>query len=381
MKMMKTILTGFLAVAMIFSAMGILSQTAEATGIAPDGNSVYYDNTLDIENFWDDNEPSAPVLPGYVFGGWFTYEGGEVNVAETTYTALHKSQLTEKSETELAAMENVCAKFVPAYVLSIKVQIDQPTKENSVASSTNSKGQSGYAFLRLLSSVDTNKYEEIGFELFYDKVYKETENTFVTKVYSKLTNEETGTTGWTPQEIFGEASEYFSVLRVDEINSDTCDNILYVKPYWITKDGTRVTGQSKYVRVMDGYSNDPLISVPVNLMTGSAVAAGMLDLIYDSRLEVAEYDAGLLLPQMASHNDTSDTTDATDTIKFVGNVKEVGNVEPETDIYVNVWFRVKEEATIGLDETLNFTVGNYNFCNWEETPVNNVKAWDVIYQK
>lgn len=380
MKKMKTIIVGILAIAMVFTAMVAMPQTADATETMPD--AVCYDNTLDIADYWNSSEPTVPTKENYVFGGWFTYAGGEVNAAETTYTALTKAELVDM---DLSTLTNVCAKFVPAYVLSIKVQIDVDTKKNSTASSTNSKGEEGYAFLRLLSSVDTNKYAEIGFDLFYDKTAQESnESTKVTKVFSKLTNAETANgeqnDGWTPADVFGSAAKYFSVLRVDDISAANCDNILYVRPYWVTHDGTRVTGQSKYVRVMDGYATNEYISVPVNLMTGGQVAAGMLDLTYDSRLEVVEYEEGLLLPEMSAYKDPSDTSDTTDTIKLVGNVSEAGQKEPETDIYANVWFKETTPGSIGEDEILEFTVGNYTFCNWSEAPVDDVKAWNVQYK-
>ena len=78
----------------------------------------------------------------------------------------------------------------------------------------------------------------------------------ITRVYESIKNDETGTGGWKPQEEFGPASNYFSVLKVNNITNDNCDNILYVRPYWKTLDGTRVEGVSKYIRVMDGYDGN-----------------------------------------------------------------------------------------------------------------------------
>ena len=137
----------------------------------------------------------------------------------------------------------------------------------------------------------------------------------------------------------------------------------------MTMDGTRVEGLSKYIRVMDGYNNDPLISVPVNLLTGSAVAAGQLDLAYDTTLEVAGFESGMLFTEMGYYDDKAGT------VKIVGNISGNEDVKPETDIYANVWFRVKSSASENTDWT--FQMDNLSFCNWEEIFVTDVKAWDV----
>lgn len=365
MKKIKTITASLLAAAMVISGFAVMPTNADATETT--AQTVFYDASCPIKEYWGADTKKVPVKEGgYVFGGWFTYAGGDVNADGTTYTALTESTL--KATEDLSTLENVCAKFVPAYVLSIKIQIDKDSEAANKAAGTNDK-----AFLRLLSSVDTNKYNEIGFDLWYDKTIKETESTKVTKVYSKLTNDETGTDGWTPQETFGAAAKYFSVLRVDSIANEKCSSILYVRPYWITKDGTKVEGMAKYVRVMDGYANHKYISIPVNLMTGSAVAAGMLEMTYDSRLEVVDCATGLLLPEMNFYDNNAGI------IKLVGNVSEAGEKEPETDIYANIWFKEKTANSIDATEVLNFTLRNLSFCNWTEATVSDVKAWDVQY--
>lgn len=358
MKKSKQVMAGFLVMAM--AVVGILSTSVvNATGATE--QTVEYE-ALSLSTYWKaDGEGTAPTKEDSVFGGWFK------SVGENTYTALSAADIDENGDGEIDFVGTAYAKWVPSYVLSVKAQIDLASQQAKQAA-----GENGNAFLRVISTVDSTDYQEVGFDLFYDKTYKETENTVITKVYESIKNTETGEDVWTPENEFGPASDFFSVLKVNGISNDNCDNILYVRPYWKTMDGTRVEGVSKYVRVMDGYDGNEFISVPVNLMTGSKVSAGRMTMTYNTGLKYIGYEPGVLLPNMSVNAETNGT------IKFVGNtLVEAGDVEPESNIYANVWFQVEEGAT--EPEQWDFTMAVGDFCNWAEELVEDLKAWNITY--
>lgn len=374
MSKMKQVMTGLLVVTMAVTGMLSILVTTNAAEAETMPETIYYDDTLQIGNYWTKAEKEVPVKEGYVFGGWYTSED------EVTYTALKEADIDTDGDGVADITKATYAKFVPAYILSVKSQIDIDTQNAGQASGTDGK-----AFLRVISAVDSTKYEQVGFDLFYDKTHEETEDTVITKVYKKITNDETGEEGWKPTNVFGPSANYFSIMKINGISNDNCDNILYVRPYWVTLDGTRVEGLSKYVRVMDGYTSNQYISVPINLLTGGAVAAGKMEMTYDYKtLNYVGFDSGVLLPEMNVNVDES-----TGTIRFVGNTTVGENnaytdVESESDIYVNVWFQKKsaeEIETAGgtVPEFWSFVMSEESFCNWAETMVTDVKAWDVRY--
>ena len=347
---------------MLVTGMMTMSlQTEAAETVVSGQNGVIYVLNADNYNFkslWE--KRTAPTRAGYVFGGW--YKVGENN----SFTAIKESEGNQYTE--------AYAKFVPAEVLSVRTQVDVDTEEGN--------GKTESAFVRLLSGVNGLDYQNVGFDIYYNKYdenHHETNEkaTNITKVFSSLQNAESGTEPITANTIFGAAATHFSVLRLAEIVQKNYTYVIYVTPQWTTLDGTLVKGQGKFVRIMDGYAEHQYISVPVNFMSGSKVAAGQLELTYDSRLEVVEavgFDEGFLMPQM-SHRD-----DKNGTVKIVGNIDGTTPVEPETAIYANVWFKVKENANVD-NTTLEFEMKNLKFANWDENFVTDLQAWDYKYLK
>ncbi len=316
---------------------------------------------LKMADYWKSDGITAPTKEDYIFGGWFIKNGDD-------YTALNEEELTADS---VAKLENTYAKFVPYYVLNVRAQIEKST-EKANGENVNS------TFLRVISSVDANEYQELGFHIWYNKRIEQ--DVKVKKLYESINNTETGDLIY-PETVFGEAADFFTVLQINKIGSVNFNKVIYIRPYWTTKDGTRVEGLSKYVRVMDGYEKNGYISVPVNLMAGSPVAAGSLQMTYDTRLEVVDtygFDKGMLLPKM-SYSD-----DGKGTIKLVGNMSvgadnQLSTVNPADDIYANVWFRLKDDATVSGTEHFEFHVSDLSFCDWTETMVPNVMAWKFRY--
>lgn len=358
MKTMKQILASFLVVAMLVTGMMVMPLKADASENVVNGeNGVIFvsdETNLEFSKYWTSEKKTAPVREGYVFGGWYTKDGESMKAIK---------------ESEGADVTSAYAKFVPAEVLSVRTQVDVDTEKDN--------GNTSSAFVRLLSGVNGLDYQNVGFDIYYNKKHHETNEkaTNITKVFSSLQNAESGTDPITADTIFGDAATHFSVLRLAEIVQKNYTYVIYVTPQWTTLDGTLVKGQGKYVRIMDGYADNHYISVPVNFMSGSEVAAGQMEMTYNTNLEVVGFDTGTIMPQM-SHIDNKEGT-----VKIVGNIDGgTTKVEPETAIYANVWFKVKENANVD-DTALEFEMKNLQFANWDEDFVTDLQAWDYKYLK
>lgn len=355
---MKKLTVSVLAVIMVVSGIVIMPETVEAeTGT--DDTVVYEDRTSDFQAYWKaDGSGTAPSKAGYVFGGWYT--GNETD----GYTALNVTTATAKLAEENLT-DGVIAKFVPSYVLSVKAQINEGV----------TKGDGKVASIRIISSVDSKSYQKVGFEVLLNNaipLYQDENNTPLetTRVYGGgLQVGSDATDVRTPRDLFGPASNYISVWRLDDIIDDNDTKIIYVRPYWITKDGTKVEGLAKYVHIEDGYNG--YISIPINLYTAELVAAGQLEMSYASdKIEIAKdangnmlVEYGKMFDEMAFNGDTAGS------IKFVGNTSKATEVAAD-DIYVNVRFKKTSESTYqgaGKGEFLTFTVNGEEFCNAAET--------------
>ena len=371
MKKMKQLIASILVIAMALSCAMIFPENTTAANTTEIPESVDYDASYSISAYW--NERKAPTKAGYVFGGWYT----ETTVNDgKKYTALKEADLVKVED--LDALENVCAKFVPAYVLSVRAQMQAATENEET------RGES--TDLRVLSAVDSTSYQNVGFDVLFNKrtpfASSEEEKTVKTSVYKNIRNTD-GEINAT--EVFGSPATHFSVLKIEEIKSKNYEKVIYVTPYWTTMDGTRVEGISKYVRIMDGYTSNQYISVPINLLTGDAVAAGKIQMQYDYQtLNYVGYDTGVLLPKMEINVDS-----ANGIIHIVGNTEpsednQFNNVDPESDIYGNVWFQRKtaqemEDAGVQLPARWDFLMQEESFCDWSENMIDNVEAWHVRY--
>ena len=377
MKTKKQILASFLVMAMFITGLMITPMDAKAATeytVVDDTGAKYILDTekYNFTTFWkaDADKRTAPTKIGYVFGGWYKNDG-----------ANNMKAITQADAEKITDGAGIYAKFVPAEVLSIRAQLEKDTETYDGKTADGSAAKAS-TYLRLLSAVNGLDYQSVGFDIYYNKKHHETNEiaTNITKVFSKITNEETGKSGMVASKLFGSAATHFSVLRLDQILSQNFEKVIYVTPQWTTLDGTLVEGQAKYVRVMDGYASNRFISVPVNFLEGEVTAAGQMELQYSKfSLEVVDYDEGLLMPEMAFYDNTEEGV-----VKIVGNIANppaegANGVEPETEIYANVWFKVKEDATENPD-FYTFTMDGMSFCNWDEQMVD-VTAWDVTYLK
>lgn len=355
--MRKKIVTVFLAAAMVVSCISVSSMKTEAA-YAYEDKIQYLREGYDIRDYWNEDSTKriAPVKEGYVFGGWYADDDGEQPLTEET----------AKTATE------AFAKFVPAYVLSVKAQIDADTKEAKDGKD---------ASMRVISSIDSRNYKKVGFDILLANripIYQtneagESKPLETEKIYTGLKVGDSEP--YAPSAIFGTMSEFLSVWRLDGIKDVNDAKIINVTPYWITLDGTKVEGLGKYVHVEDGYLG--YVSVPINLKTENQIAAGALQMTYpSSELEVVNVECNDANTEIAYRDDNQ-----AGTIKFVGNAVHVNESMAKGGIYANIRFQVKSTGTYkgaGSGTFLNFEVTKEQFCDWKESTVA-ADAWDIQY--
>ena len=132
-----------------------------------------------------------------------------------------------------------------------------------------------------------------------------------------------------------------------------------VTPYWVTLDGTKVSGITRYARVEDYYQKN--INVPVRLYTDEAVAAGYLEVLIPDGCTYVGYDAGIF--------EEMEVAVSGSTVKIVGNVADISNDKTADGLYANLRFSTSSAPADGA-----FTVSNPDFCDISE----NTKTLSVV---
>lgn len=374
----KRIMAGCLAIAMILT--GIVVMSKEVRAAETPATEVFYDDgtvepkAYNIKDYWTDveNTRKAPVEPGFVFGGWYVeVDGKDVPIKEEELV---------NGGIEVYA-ERAYAKFVPVEVLSIKTQkgIEKvETAEEGTAKEIVS--------LRILSTVDSTNYQEVGFE--YKLAANDigtTEN--ITKVYSAIRPYKGApdNQSYNPgQKFVMNVSKYFIAADVSKIGSGSVAKIVYARPFWITMDGTKVMGLARNSRVEDKDEDKDYTSVGINLLPQlttenklAAVAAGKIQVTYNH----ADYEV-VGTPDITKHDTNGGTylfpemncnvNEETGTITFVGNaVIRNGSLTDLTadGLFANIRFVKKAGASDSA--TLDFAINKSasDFCDWAEKDV------------
>lgn len=376
----KKLIAGVATVAMVVSCVVAMPKTAEAateyTIVHEEDDGVTYISNYQMKDYWKADSKTAPTMPGYFFGGWYTTTDNQ------TFTAV---------EGVNEAVEGAVAKFVPSYVMSVKVQNEANTTANNDVINEEDDTKSDRTSIRVVSAVDSDDYQKVGFTILLNNwlevTTKDEEGNELpletTKGYAFL---------WAngekvyPDKLFGAAAEHLMVWRLDDIADANDGLIINITPYWITADGTKVEGLTKYAHVEDGYKK--LVNIPINLCDDAVkMAAGLLEMTYASdNLEVYGVEYGLFDSDKMAYSDKGGS------IKFVGNVEvEDGNIAAN-GIYVNVRFSLKEGVAedvkwkgTGVGDFLTFEVSGEQFCDWDEklcvddAGVSLIDAWDIQY--
>lgn len=359
MKKNSKIVITCLSVLVCTFATIVISKAAGANNDIQGNYGIIY-SSYDMSNYWKDDTKTAPVKLGYIFAGWYVSEDGE------KVHALNKDEL---DATDLP--ENTYAKFVPDSVLTVKTQVEAKAE---VTSTSEEKPDSTY--MRVLSTVDSGAYEGVGFEILYGEAEIQGSNKEpITAAYKRMKLSKDSTEVLTATEVFeSEASQYFIALDIKNIGKSSYSSKIYVRPYWITLDGTKVEGFGKYVRVEDKYTDYDYISVPVNLLTDGAnpvkVAAGTVEVEYDqTKFSVANIDTGRLLKEMTCHVDEENGI-----IKFVANEKTVDNYITADGLYASIRFDKKTGNENATENDLKLTKRVIKFIDWKEE-VQDVNVW------
>ena len=354
-KIMKCIIVGMLTTAMLVSGIIVSKTKANAATEMAEGDKVCYEemNVTKFETFYGDEKKVAPTKEGYLFGGWYL-----------------DSALTKPVKARDDVDDKVYAKFVPAYVLSVKAQNYSDTE----AGKEGTTPETNTTTTRVVSSVDASLlYQEVGFKVKIEGKDEVTVKT--TKVWEKLAAG-TGDKQKTYQatQIFGAHSKYFFVLNVNKIPETKWGEAIYVRPYWVTEDGTTVEGLGKYVYTEDGVKR--YISVPINLNNVTeGIAAGFLKVTYDSEYSLTFKEAvvGKVFTEMEVNAQGSSLT-------CVGNVTTLEDVKvgEADDMYITLRFQLPDGATLGEQEFYNFEVSAEDFINIDEDDVT-FNVWNVQY--
>lgn len=375
--MKKKIIATFLLVAMVVSGVTVSPTMVEASEEGYKDEIIFEDRTSEFNTMWKaDGKGDSPIKEGYVFGGWY------MENTDGQKQPLNVNDAKDKKDDDLS--EGIYAKFVPVYVLSVKVQ-----HQSGIA-----EGHTAPASVRVISSIDSTNYAKVGFDVLVNnknKLYHCTDGDDqfddeleTTKVYKGLIVGTDTNNPRYPQTIFGRESEYLSVWKLSGVAKEYDAMILKITPYWITMDGTKVSGLSKFVHVEDGYKG--YVNIPINLTTGEEVAAGQLQMKYDPTIlklaessdgvvydKAVEFDGVFKASEMAYHDDGEGT------ITFVGNADEVNTHKIADDIFANVRFQIVDKTKYPdttSEDFLTFQVDGENFCNWGEDDVK-VNAWDI----
>ncbi len=359
---MKKLTAGMLAVGTIVSGIVVYPKQADAAVVADEVIYIQNDDeqTYNIQDYWnaDEEKRTAPIKEGYVFGGWFK--------------SADESQPLTEAELKEAVPDSAYAKFVPAQVLSVKAQNEDGVTEQSIAAmrEKNNNGQpiseEEKFYVRVMSSLDSENYTKVGFDIYLNNKIK-LENTETEKIYTGVM------VNGQPQyaeDIYGGASKYLMTWRLTEIDwADNVKLIIYVRPYWVTKDGTKVNGLAKYVHIEDEYLG--YINVPVNLLGGEKIAAGAVDVTYNTteQLQLVAFEKGRMFEKM-NHSYTEKT------VKMVGNTnKRMGTYDDKGEtIYANLRFKKPVANT-----EFNIVNEANKFCDWDEKFVDVKKVWDTKY--
>lgn len=358
----KRTVAGILVCAMVMVGVMLVPTEAKAATTGETGN-VYTVNSVRFVEYTA-SEVTVGQVPvysgvnddyGYLFGGWYTRTGdGE----SAKYDYILKDATVTASK--------IYAKFVPAYVLSVKCQNFLDANENDTD-------------MRIVSSIDSLNYKGVGFDLY--KITKKADGTFDTQVvlgengkqvttntynYFRVYSTADQYNAYNAEQIFGDGAKYITAWRVDGITDKTC--IIGVRPYWITPDDVKVYGLARYAHAEDGFEN--YFNVPVNLNNAIDVAAGVLNVNYSDKFEVVDVEYGQVFEEMAY-------ADKGSSVKCVGNVEYIANGNAKSD---NVYINVRLKLTSGLTENVNsytFNVGDEDFSNVDETQFNADNSYNV----
>lgn len=209
--------------------------------------------------------------------------------------------------------------------------------------------------LRLITAVDSLDYKTVGFEVKSGD--GKTVSYETTKVYTSV---KAGDTKIQASD-FSKGAAYLATYVIENVARADYENAIYVKPYTVTNDGTKVYGTDRYARVSNGYDGTFSVAVRVDEKTG--IGAGRVFTGYDaSKLEYVGYDAGTVF------DDEPQVYDTGNQVRFINNVDDVTKDVAADGMLISLNFKVKKYDASNKN-TYTFTVEKQDFCNVAEEDV------------
>lgn len=296
----------------------------------------------------------------FVFGGWYVMREDE-NL-EGDRSSEYDTYVIYQDGMTVSKKDLVFAKWVPARVLSAKAQ-------NVSGTSADMSGTTG---TRMVTSVDCKDYQSVGYDIIVDGDL--TVNVpIMRKAYSSLKcTVDNVIKTYTASELFGSASKYFVTFKLTGIPSTEFATKIFVKPYWVTAQGQKVYGLSRYAHVEDGIYK--YVNVPVNLSVAQAqaVAAGVVTVNYDeTKFEFLseKMETGRVFEEM-------DANAVNGSVKIVGNVADIEKNATHTDLFVNL--RFKYTGSENVAGSTWFDIGSVDFCDNQEI-TQDITIFDIPY--
>ena len=167
------------------------------------------------------SEGTYPTKAGYVFAGWYTDSTRETPVTGTT------------------PAEGAYAKFVSEDVLTVLFQVKEGTTK-----------QSDTTDLRVITSVDSLLYTQVGFKVQVGDNVNEIKSNTVYSTIAAYVNEQQQS--YKAKDVFDEEdSLYFATKVITGIKNASMSKEIVFTPFWVTMDGTKVTGTERTVKISD----------------------------------------------------------------------------------------------------------------------------------
>ena len=168
-------------------------------------NPIGTDGKADVAVYKDNDV--LPESEGRIFAGWFTDSS-----CTTPYTG---------------DSGKAYAKFIDEKVLTVKAQISGGTTANSEKTS-----------IRFITSVDSLKYQNVGFKIEFNGT---TIDRQMTKVYTAINASGVRV----KPTVFSEDSKYMEAYTINQIPNSAFGQEFTVTPYYTTEDGTVVEGETR----------------------------------------------------------------------------------------------------------------------------------------
>lgn len=346
----KNMIAGFLTLTFMLLGVCFFATDANKVFAASVSQEAHFEPYSDISVYRSNKGYTAPKAKdtGYeewIFAGWY---------ADDKETTIGKNVTTE--------LGTYYAKFVPAEVMSVKCQVADGTMETTKTSK-----------LRVITTLDSLEYSEVGFDFTIEGVG--TKNYSSKKVAKRIASRTDGVNYEYSPKIFDVQSEYFTTVTITGISDDYYDNAFYIEPYWVTRDGTKVYGVSRYARVEDSYLN--IVNIPVRVYSDTVVAAGGVVIDYDeANFKYVSEGYGTKLTPAYHTGDVFETvTTMQDTDGKLTYFGETATANSADGTLVHLRFQMLDP--LAGPKTNTFKIESEQFANDEVVSLNVV---DVVYK-